>query len=64
MFGLINILTSFKKILSFIALGNVLPTFFILQVVWHPHNDVVASCSYDNKIKMYKEDDDDWVSEK
>ena len=32
--------------------------------MWHPHNDVVASCSYDNKIKMYKEDDDDWVKTK
>lgn len=34
---------------------------FDIQVAWHPHDDIVASCSYDNKIKMYKEDDDDWV---
>ena len=34
------------------------------QVVWHPHKDLVASCSYDNKVKLYKEDDDDWVRHK
>ena len=31
------------------------------KVIWHPHLDVVASCSYDNRVKMYKEDDDDWI---
>jgi len=34
----------------------------VKKVVWHPELDILASCSYDNRIKMYKEDgDDDWV---
>ena len=34
----------------------------VKKVVWHPDLDILASCSYDNRIKMYKEDgDDDWV---
>ena len=33
----------------------------VKRVVWHPNLDLVASASYDNKIKMFKEDDDDWV---
>lgn len=34
-----------------------------LQVTWHPHLDILASASYDNTIKMYKEDpaDSDWM---
>ncbi|XP_065558448.1 probable cytosolic iron-sulfur protein assembly protein CIAO1 homolog isoform X3 [Artemia franciscana] len=34
----------------------------VKKVVWHPHVDVVASASYDNTAKLYKEEDDDWVS--
>jgi cytosolic iron-sulfur protein assembly protein CIAO1 len=36
----------------------------VKKVVWHPKVDTLASCSYDNTIKMYKEDlaDSDWVS--
>ena len=31
-------------------------------MVWHPHADILASCSYDNRIKLYNEDgDDDWT---
>ena len=34
----------------------------VKKVTWHPELDILASCSYDNRIKMYKEDgDDDWV---
>lgn len=33
----------------------------VKRVIWHPQQDLVASASYDNKIKMFKEDDDDWV---
>lgn len=29
-------------------------------VKWHPHSDILASCGYDNAIKLYKEDSDDW----
>ena len=32
----------------------------VKKVVWHPHADVLASCSYDDSIKLYREDDDDW----
>lgn len=33
------------------------------QVVWHPTKDLLASASYDNSIKFFKEDqsDGDWV---
>ena len=30
-------------------------------MVWHPELPIFASCSYDNSIKMYKEDGDDWT---
>ena len=33
----------------------------VKKVTWHPHLDILASASYDNRIKMYKEDDDDWI---
>lgn len=29
-------------------------------MVW-TSDDVLASCSYDNKVKLYREEDDDWV---
>lgn len=31
-------------------------------MIWHPELEILASCSYDNRIKLYKEDgDDDWT---
>ena len=33
----------------------------VKRIVWHPELDILASASYDNKIKMFKEDEDDWV---
>ena len=35
----------------------------ILQVVWHPTEDILASASYDNTVKLFKEDksDCDWI---
>ena len=33
----------------------------VKRAIWHPNLDIVASGSYDNKIKMFKEDDDDWI---
>lgn len=35
----------------------------VKKVVWHPHADILASASYDNTIKLYREDlaDSDWV---
>jgi len=34
----------------------------VKRVIWHPELNVLASCSYDNRIKLYKEDgDDDWA---
>eukprot|EP00096_Caligus_rogercresseyi_P009019 TRINITY_DN2987_c0_g1_i1.p1 TRINITY_DN2987_c0_g1~~TRINITY_DN2987_c0_g1_i1.p1 ORF type:complete len:350 (+),score=58.56 TRINITY_DN2987_c0_g1_i1:43-1092(+) len=33
----------------------------IKRVVWHPSLDLLASCSYDDKIKIYKEDGFDWT---
>jgi cytosolic iron-sulfur protein assembly protein CIAO1 len=29
--------------------------------VWQPGKDVIASCSYDDSIKMFKEDGTEWV---
>ena len=34
----------------------------VKAVAWHPVLPILASCSYDNTIKMYKEDGDDWIS--
>lgn len=33
------------------------------KVVWHPNSDILASASYDNLIKLYKEDQSecDWI---
>lgn len=35
----------------------------VKKVVWHPNEDILASASYDNSIKMYREDksDSDWI---
>jgi WD40 repeat protein len=32
----------------------------VKRVIWHPVKDVCASCSYDNCIRLYHEDKDDW----
>ncbi|XP_015753141.1 PREDICTED: probable cytosolic iron-sulfur protein assembly protein CIAO1 homolog [Acropora digitifera] len=32
----------------------------VKRVTWHPNKEILASCSYDDTIKFYKEDDDDW----
>ena len=32
----------------------------VKSVCWHPTKPFLASCSYDNTIKFYKEDGDDW----
>jgi len=36
----------------------------VKRVVWHPHTDMLASCSYDDLIKMYVNDldDGDWTT--
>lgn len=36
----------------------------VKKVVWHPNEEILASASYDNSIKLYKEDpsDNDWIS--
>lgn len=32
----------------------------VKRVVWHPKEDILASCSYDNDIRIYSESADDW----
>lgn len=32
----------------------------VKMVAWHPHEEVLASASYDDTIKIWREDDDDW----
>lgn len=34
----------------------------VKRVVWHPHEEMLASCSYDDTIKLYRDDSDDWTS--
>lgn len=36
----------------------------VKKVIWHPTKDVLASASYDNTIKLYREDqsDNDWIN--
>ncbi|KAK2158402.1 hypothetical protein LSH36_171g07023 [Paralvinella palmiformis] len=33
----------------------------VKRVLWHPSKEILASTSYDDTIKMYKDDGDDWV---
>ncbi|CAF0932578.1 unnamed protein product [Adineta ricciae] len=33
----------------------------VKHLKWHPQKDVLASCSYDDTIKMFVEDNDDWT---
>lgn len=30
-------------------------------VVWHPSGEVLVSCSYDDSIKLWMENDDEWI---
>eukprot|EP01103_Thecamoeba_quadrilineata_P000971 TRINITY_DN1085_c0_g1_i2.p1 TRINITY_DN1085_c0_g1~~TRINITY_DN1085_c0_g1_i2.p1 ORF type:complete len:193 (-),score=14.17 TRINITY_DN1085_c0_g1_i2:188-766(-) len=32
----------------------------VKMVTWHPNREVLASCSYDDSIRMWKESEDDW----
>lgn len=34
-----------------------------MQVIWHPTSEILASCSYDNTVKVFREDqsDNDWI---
>ncbi|KAI8908014.1 WD40-repeat-containing domain protein [Gorgonomyces haynaldii] len=33
----------------------------VKSVLWHPQEEILCSCSYDNTLKLYREEDDDWV---
>ena len=33
----------------------------VKHVTWHPNKEILASCSYDNTIKLFKEEIDDWT---
>ena len=33
----------------------------VKHVIWHPNKEIMASCSYDNTIKLFKEEIDDWT---
>jgi len=33
----------------------------VKHVTWHPNKEILASCSYDNTIKLFKEETDDWT---
>lgn len=32
----------------------------VKAVIWHPSKELLASCSYDDTIKLWEEEDDDW----
>ena len=32
----------------------------VKHVTWHPNKEILASCSYDDTIKLFKEEIDDW----
>ena len=34
----------------------------VKKVIWHPIQNILVSCSYDDTIKFYKEIDNDWSS--
>lgn len=33
----------------------------VKSVVWHPSGELLASCSYDDSIKLWANDGDEWV---
>lgn len=33
----------------------------VKHVVWHPSQQTFASASYDNTVRLWREDDDEWV---
>ncbi|KAG8141201.1 hypothetical protein E2320_006853 [Naja naja] len=33
----------------------------VKHVVWHPNQELLASASYDDTVKLYREEEDDWV---
>lgn len=33
----------------------------VKHLVWHPHHNILLSCSYDDTIKFFHKRDDDWV---
>jgi WD40 repeat protein len=34
----------------------------VKRVQWHPREEICASCSYDNTVQLYREQEDDWAS--
>lgn len=32
----------------------------VKSVLWHPTKDILVSTSYDNTVKLYIEEEDDW----
>ena len=33
----------------------------VKNIAWHPHQDILASCSYDDAVKLFREEGDDWT---
>jgi WD40 repeat protein len=33
----------------------------VKSIAWHPSKELLASCSYDNSIKLWANDEADWV---
>ena len=33
----------------------------VKSVIWHPTRELLLSCSYDDTLKVWQDDDDDWV---
>lgn len=33
----------------------------VKHVVWHPQEETFASASYDNSVRIWKEDDEEWI---
>lgn len=33
----------------------------VKHCTWHPNREILASCSYDNTVKLFKEEVDDWT---
>lgn len=30
------------------------------MVAWHPHEEILASASYDDTVKIWRDEEDDW----
>jgi WD40 repeat protein len=51
----------FHQLVSIHAACHVCAAQDVKSIAWHPSKELLASCSYDNSIKLWASDEADWV---